>query len=98
MIPVLADALGMTHAEVIPFEKWVHRVRHFPGSVETDNPAGKVIEFLDEHFIRMSCGGLILDTTKSREHSRTLANTRPVSADLARKYVLAWKDSGFLRR
>lgn len=96
MTAVLADALDIPRANIIPFDDWLDRVRQFPGSTETDNPARKVIEFLNEHFLRMACGGLILDTTKSREHSKTLASQEPVSADLVRKYVCAWKDMGFL--
>ncbi|ERF73358.1 hypothetical protein EPUS_08300 [Endocarpon pusillum Z07020] len=98
MIPVLADALDIPRKNVIPFDEWVKRVRNFPGSVELDNPAAKLIEFLDGNFIRMSCGGLLLDTTKSREHSQTLAHVGPVSADVARKYIEAWKEMGFLHK
>jgi hypothetical protein len=96
MIPVLADALDIPRRNAIPFDDWVKRVRNFPGSIELDNPAAKLIEFLDGNFIRMSCGGLLLDTAKSREHSKTLTNVGPVSEDVARKYIQAWKDMGFL--
>ncbi|KAL9639049.1 MAG: hypothetical protein Q9164_001184 [Protoblastenia rupestris] len=96
MIPALADALDIPRRSVIPFDEWVKRVRNFPGSVELDNPAAKLIEFLDGNFIRMSCGGLLLDTARSREHSKTLANVGPVSEDVARRYIQAWKEMGFL--
>ena len=96
MIPVLADALNVPRKNVVDFEEWVRRVRNFPGSVEADNPAFKLIEFLDGNFLRMSCGGLLLGTEKAREHSKTLANLGPVSDDVARKYVQAWRDMGFL--
>lgn len=95
MVPVLADALDIPHTNIIPFEDWVRRVRQFPGS-EADNPAINLVEFLDDHFIRMSCGGLVLDTTKSKEHSETLANVGPVSTDVVKKYVRVWKEMGFL--
>ena len=91
---MLADALDIPRTNIIPFDDWLKRVRQCPD--ETDNPARKVIEFFDEHFLRMACGGLVLDTTKSRGCSKTLASGGPVSADLVRKYVLAWKDMGFL--
>lgn len=98
MIPVLADALEIPWSNTIPFDEWVSRVRSFPGSIELDNPAVKLVEFLDGNFIRMSCGGLLLNTAKSREHSKTLANVGPVSDDVARKYIQAWKETGFLHR
>lgn len=93
---MLADALDIPRSNIIPFDDWIQRVRHFSGSVETENPAGKLIEFLEDNFLRMSCGGLILDVTKTKEHSRTLRNEGPVSAELARKYVRAWMDMGVL--
>lgn len=96
MILVLADALDIPRKHVIPFDEWVKRVRNFPGSVELDNPAAKLIEFLDGDFTRMACGGLLLDTTNCREHSKTLCGVDPVSEDTARKYIRAWKKVGFL--
>ena len=98
MILVLAGALAIPRSNIIPFQKWINRVRQFPGSVETDNPAGRIVEFLDGNFVRMSCGGVILDTARSTEHSRTLRGTGPISDDLVRKYVHSWKEMGFLHK
>ncbi|KFZ17736.1 hypothetical protein V502_04427 [Pseudogymnoascus sp. VKM F-4520 (FW-2644)] len=96
MIPVLADALDIPISNAIPFHEWVQRVRDFPKLVEQNNPAALLIDFLDDNFIRMSCGGLLLDTSKSREHSRTLATVGPVTPDVAKKFVQSWKDMRFL--
>ena len=98
MTAILADALDIPHENLIPFDEWVKRVRNFPGSVELDNPAAKLIEFLDGNFARMSCGGLLLDTANSRERSKTMANVGPVSEEVTKRYVAAWKDMGFLHR
>ncbi|KAL3426344.1 Iterative polyketide synthase CazM 11 [Phlyctema vagabunda] len=95
MMRIMADALDIPQCNILPFDEWVSRVRQFPGSVE-DNPASKLVEFFDGDFIRMSCGELILDTTKAKEHSKTLASLGPVSAALATKYVKAWREMGFL--
>ena len=97
-IRLFAKGLDIPSKNIIPFEEWIRRVRNFPGSVELDNPAAKLIEFLDGNFIRMSCGGLLLDTVKSREHSKTLAEVGPVSEDVVKKYIKAWKEMGFLHR
>ncbi|KAL3426664.1 Iterative polyketide synthase CazM 11 [Phlyctema vagabunda] len=97
MMPVLADALDIPQSNLIPYTDWVQRVRDHPSCVgDVDNPAIKLIDFLDDNFIRMSCGGLLLDTEKSRMHSKTLSNVGPVSGDIARKFVQSWKDMGFL--
>uniref|UniRef100_A0A8H7NLY2 Carrier domain-containing protein n=1 Tax=Bionectria ochroleuca TaxID=29856 RepID=A0A8H7NLY2_BIOOC len=96
MIGIMADALGIPPANIIPFDEWVALVKAYPGSADLENPAAKLIDFLDLHFHRMSCGGLVMDTAHAREHSETMAKVPPVSAALFHKYVEAWKDMGFL--
>lgn len=99
MIPVLAKALDISPQGVIPFRDWVQRVRDHPRQVEGpegENPAFLLIDFLDDNFIRMSCGGLLLDTIKVREHSKTLANAGPVNERVTRQFIQSWKDMGFL--
>ncbi|KAK3995181.1 hypothetical protein QBC44DRAFT_320652 [Cladorrhinum sp. PSN332] len=99
MVPVLARALGIDPEQeggVIDFKEWVKRVRRFPGSVEKDNPAYKLIDFLDDNFLRMSCGGLLLDTKLTREHSPSLAAMGEVSAEVAEGYIKYWKGIKFL--
>lgn len=97
MIATLAGALDIPRNRVVPFPEWVNRVRHSPLLPDTDNPAAMLIDFLELDFQRMSCGGLLMDVTKTKEHSQTLAKLGPVEADVARKYVQAWKDMGFMR-
>ncbi|KAI0845061.1 hypothetical protein F5Y00DRAFT_273309 [Daldinia vernicosa] len=99
MTLILADALNIPLQDIIPFREWIQRVREHPrqgGGPEGENPAFLLVDFLDDNFFRMSCGGLLLDTTKAREHSKTLANTGPVSESVARKFIQSWKDMGFL--
>ena len=98
MVLVLATALGIPRSNIIPFQEWVNRVRQFPGSIEKDNPAGRLVEFLEQHFVRMSCGGLILDMAKSTEHSPSLRARGPIGDDLVRKYIRSWKEMGFLNQ
>jgi len=99
MILTLANCLNVPmQTGIVPFEEWVRRVRNFSGSVEKDNPAFKLIDFLDTNFLRMSCGGLLLETKHSREHSKTLRELGPVSEDVVRGYVRYWQRIGFLAR
>lgn len=97
MIPVLAGALGIPRERVVPFGEWIRRVKAFPGAAEWDNPAVKLVDFLEEDFERMSCGGVLMGTERALEHSRTLRSAGAVGAEVAKGYVQAWKDSGFLR-
>lgn len=96
VLPVLASELGIPRENMVPFREWVRRVRSFPGTLE-DNPAARLINFLDNNFIRMSCGGMLLETKKTCEHSTTLRGQGPVSAEVVKKYVDWWKHTGFLR-
>ncbi|XXG95999.1 hypothetical protein Hte_002276 [Hypoxylon texense] len=96
MSPVLAAALGIPPHRIIPFADWIKRVRRSPLSAETENPAARLADFLEFHFERMSCGGLVLDTRRAQQHSGTLAREGPVPADVARLYVESWRKMGFL--
>ncbi|KAH8879033.1 putative polyketide synthase [Thozetella sp. PMI_491] len=95
-LPILMSELGIPTGNVVAFEEWVRRVRTFPG-LESENPAAKLIDFLDDNFLRMSCGGLLLDTERSCAHSTTLARVRPVDEQVMRGYLRGWRDTGFLR-
>jgi acyl transferase domain-containing protein/thioester reductase-like protein/SAM-dependent methyltransferase/acyl carrier protein len=95
MTVMLAHALDIPLNQIVPFNEWVDRVRNHDGPI-AENPAKNLVNFFDEHFIRMSCGGLILDTVKTREHSETLRKRAAVSRELVSKYITAWKKTGFL--
>lgn len=45
----------------------------------------------------MSCGGLLLDTEKSRRRSETLAGVGPVAEQGTRRYIQYWRETGFLK-
>lgn len=92
VLPVLADAMGLD--EFVPFRDWVDRVR--VGGPSGGNPALMLIDFLEDNFERMSCGGLLLSTAQATEHSPTLAATGPVSDEVVRRFIQYWKNSGFL--
>nr|UOS85799.1 non-reducing polyketide synthase [Hypoxylon rubiginosum] len=97
-LPVLADALAIPRDRIVPFKEWMRLVRNFPGVAEWDNPAWLLADFLEQDFERMSCGGVLMRTEKTQEHSATLRSVGPIGADVLNKYIQAWKDSGFLRR
>lgn len=88
---ILADALNIRN--LIPFEEWVERVR---AAGQRNNPAATLLDFLDDNYLRMSCGGLVLDVKKTLEHSKTLSAVGPVSEEVVRKYIHIWKEIGFL--
>ena len=91
MNAILADALNIPN--LIPFAEWVERVR---AAGQRNNPAATLLDFLDDNYLRMSCGGLVLDVKNTLEHSKTLSALGPVSEELARKYIHIWKEIGFV--
>lgn len=95
ILAVLADELAIPSENIVPFEEWVHRVRTFPGSVD-DNPAARLVDFLDDNFVRMSCGGMLLETKNSCEHSATMRSVRAVSQETVKRYLEWRKLKGFL--
>ncbi|KAL6867821.1 polyketide synthase [Trichoderma novae-zelandiae] len=97
VMPVLADALDVPRSHIVPFHEWLRRVRAYPGEDPWDNPSAKAMDFFEHKFKHMSCGGVMMATDHSLEHSATLRAVRPVSDELVHKYIQAWKESGFLR-
>ena len=95
MIATIARALELDHKDIIPYSQWVNRVRRFRGST-VDNPALQLIEFFEHYFIPMSCGGLILDTSRARNYSETLQKQGPIDDEVMMKYISMWKRAGFL--
>lgn len=95
MIAALARALDIAPENIVPYGKWVDRVRRFRGST-ADNPALQLEDFFVHYFVPMSCGGLVLDTSKTRTYSKTLAGMGPVGGELVAKYIARWKETGFL--
>lgn len=98
MMDVLAVALDIP--ETMPFGEWLSRVCQWPVAADNTadgaNPAHLLVAFLEENFLRLSCGGLLMATSKARQHSPTLAKLGAVTTETTRMFVRRWKDIGFL--
>ncbi|KAK1998259.1 putative polyketide synthase [Colletotrichum falcatum] len=91
---------------VVPFEHWIRLVREYkpppscgrekPGP-DMMNPASLLADFFENDFRRMSCGGVLLGTTQTREHSKTLSGYGAVDEGYLKLLVKSWRESGFLR-
>ncbi|KAL9115226.1 MAG: hypothetical protein Q9227_001020 [Pyrenula ochraceoflavens] len=92
---VLADALSIPKGQFMPFREWLGTIAR-SSKPEIENPAGRLAEFLEQNFVRLSCGELVLDTKKTQEHSAAMRALKPVSAEVVRGYIRAWKEMGFL--
>lgn len=100
VLPVLAQCLRRQSDEplsIVPLKRWLDLVRAAgPTGPDGANPASMLADFIEHDFERMSCGGLLLGTAHSIQHSETLAATGPVSDERLRRYIGFWKDCGFL--
>lgn len=100
MLPLLAAELSIPSSNIIPFGDWIQRVRDFPSTAVAGkndlNPAKRLVDFLEADFRRMSCGGVLLGTERSRKDSETMRNVGPVDEVTVRKYIQSWKMRGFL--
>lgn len=99
LVPVMAETVGVPRGPkgIVSLEEWRRRVAEFPGENPWDNPAAKAQDFFAHKFELMSCGGVTMANERALEHSPTLRAAQPVSDELVRKYIEAWKASGFLR-
>jgi thioester reductase-like protein/acyl carrier protein/SAM-dependent methyltransferase len=94
VVDVLAEELGATK---VPFKEWLRRVRQH-GADSKKNPASLMADWIEDNFERMSCQGA-MDTRVARRHSKTLRQMQKdgqVRSETVRKYVLSWKERGFL--
>ncbi|UPX17606.1 uncharacterized protein EKO05_0007950 [Ascochyta rabiei] len=98
LLPLLAQELEIP--EIISFGEWIRRVRSFPSSGTTGqvdlNPANRLVDFLETDFLRMSCGGVLLETERSRNDSEGMRNIGPVDDDTVRRFIQSWRKRKFL--
>ncbi|OQE40936.1 hypothetical protein PENCOP_c005G05090 [Penicillium coprophilum] len=76
MVTILAAALDIPSYGIVPFKEWIQRVRQ-SSLPPAQNPASMGLGFFETHFERMACGGIVLDTQHSKEHSKTMAAQGP---------------------
>lgn len=89
MIQLLANELDIPRENIIPYNQWLNKIENCDASA-ADNPAKQLMTFWETHFLRMSTGPLILDTSHSREHSKSLRESKPVGNDLVKQYIQQW--------
>lgn len=96
VIECLRQELGIPRSRVVPFNEWLSCLRQSPAAAIEDHPAARIVDFLESHFVRMSCAGVVLDMTKTLADCPSLRSVQPVDEDLVKKYVQSWREMGFL--
>jgi hypothetical protein len=80
--------------QVVPFEKWLEYAREPSSATDAEaNPAAKLAEFSDQHFVRTSSGQVV----QSQAVSRALRSVKVVDKALVNKYIRSWKNAAFLK-
>ncbi|RMD39763.1 hypothetical protein DV735_g5370, partial [Chaetothyriales sp. CBS 134920] len=84
-----ADAMDGLAAELqvkqlISMSEWQDRVAHKP---DDGNPAKKLLSFFQHEFEHNASGAVVMDTSRSRQVSPTLASMQPVEASTISSYV-----------
>ncbi|KDQ12505.1 hypothetical protein BOTBODRAFT_176443 [Botryobasidium botryosum FD-172 SS1] len=87
------ELLGLKES-LIPFEEWMERVLKI--SDPKINPAIKLTNFLQDEFLMMAAGRLILGMQESKQASATLAASGPLTREHFAGYVNFWRKEGFL--
>jgi hypothetical protein len=92
LISNLASILGGSDPlPVIPYREWLDKVK---AAGEAKNPAYKVLNFLENDFIRMSGGDVILRTAESKLDSPTLVRSTALDRKHLEEYIAYWRKTG----
>lgn len=81
---------------LIPFSEWIDRVRSLGDDPER-NPAFKVINFLENDFVRMAAGTVILRTAEARLDSPTMVRSTSLDRQHLEEYVAYWRSVGAMQ-
>jgi acyl transferase domain-containing protein/nucleoside-diphosphate-sugar epimerase/acyl carrier protein len=93
----ITKILGIPSDRVIPYSDFLHLLQTSKLDRDREIPAAKIMEFFTRAFLHMACGGLVLDTSRSEEHSVSLAGQGVVGEELVRLYVERWREMGVLK-
>ncbi|KAJ0423889.1 hypothetical protein BJY00DRAFT_320959 [Aspergillus carlsbadensis] len=92
----ITGILGIPAERIIPYGEFLHLLQTSKLDRDREIPAAKIMEFFTRAFLHMACGGLVLDTARSEEHSVSLAGQGVVGEELVRLYVERWRGMGVL--
>ncbi|GAW13921.1 hypothetical protein ANO14919_033130 [Xylariales sp. No.14919] len=97
VIRLLSSELQIPSSNVIPYREWLDRVCNLSPGRDAENPAKRVMQFLEHDFLRMACGGLVLGTEKAVRVSESLGRAEPISQSTVKRYVDKWRSMEFLK-
>jgi hypothetical protein len=94
ILRVVASKLGLSIQQSLPYAQWLEKVKAVPDAMV--NPCVKIIPFLEDEFIRMVTGEVVLDTVLTQRISPALHGLAPLSDENLVQYIEYWKREKFL--
>ena len=91
MCTVIERSLSLETAQRMPFEDWLNKV------AASNENSQDLLDFFQNHFLHMSSGSLVLDTTLARKASSTLRSTGSVDIRTVGLYLDHWRRTEFLK-
>lgn len=88
---VLERELSLQPNSRLAFAIWLEKFS------KTEDVSQDLMDFFQNHFLRMSGGALILDTKEARKVSHSLRSSGDVSHSTIQNYVKFWQSIGLLR-
>ena len=89
-ITIIERKLGILSANRLPFITWLKQ------AMDKDAINPSLLDFLKNHFLHMSGGGIVLDTKNSRTVSPTLKASGAVEMDTINLYIDYWRSIDYL--
>ena len=81
---------------IIPFRDWLDRVRALGDDPER-NPAFKILDFLENNFVRMAAGSVTLRTATARLDSLTMVRSTSLDMKHLEEYINYWRSVGVMQ-
>lgn len=96
LVENLASILGGSDQPlpIIPYTKWLEKVK---AGGEGKSPAFRVLSFLENDFIRMSSGDVILRTAETKLDSPTLVKSTAIDRKHLEEYIAYWRKIGAMQ-
>jgi hypothetical protein len=85
---------GSQPLPIIPFGEWLGKVK---AAGEEQNPAFKVLNFLETNFVHHLSSGVALDTSGTRHESPTLVKSTAISRQHLEEYIAYWRRAGAMQ-
>ena len=90
ILKIFARNMDLSSTDTLEWEAWLASVQKLGNQIDDSvpqtpvdaNPCIKILDFLQQDFLRLGTGGVVLDLAKARSYSRTLRNSQAISDEL----------------